>query len=84
MIRLGVSVGVDEAGVVVEDFDGARSGGSLVSKSQCLLNDSFDQGLSHGRKLHEEEGRLATRVKISEIRRCCTAVSLIKVSVYSV
>ena len=29
----------------------------------------------YGRKLHEEEGRLDTRVKISEIRRCWTLVS---------
>jgi hypothetical protein len=30
---------------------------------------------AYGRKLHEEEGRLDTRVKISEIRRCWTLVS---------
>ena len=30
---------------------------------------------THGRKLQAEEGRFATRVKISEIRRCCTLVS---------
>lgn len=28
-----------------------------------------------GRKLQAEDGRFATRVKISEIRRCCTLVS---------
>lgn len=28
-----------------------------------------------GRKLHAEFGRLATRVKISEMRRCWTLVS---------
>jgi len=28
-----------------------------------------------GRKLHDDEGRAETRVKISEIRRCWTAVS---------
>lgn len=30
---------------------------------------------AYGRKLHDELGRLDTRVKISEIRRCWTAVS---------
>lgn len=30
---------------------------------------------THGRKLHAELGRFATRVKISEIRRCWTLVS---------
>ena len=30
---------------------------------------------TYGRKLQAEDGRLATRVKISEIRRCCTLVS---------
>lgn len=28
-----------------------------------------------GRKLQLDDGRAETRVKISEIRRCCTAVS---------
>lgn len=30
---------------------------------------------THGRKLQAEEGRWETRVKISEMRRCCTLVS---------
>lgn len=30
---------------------------------------------AHGKKLHAELGRLATRVKISEMRRCWTLVS---------
>jgi len=30
---------------------------------------------THGRKLQAEFGRLETRVKISDIRRCCTLVS---------
>ena len=30
---------------------------------------------THGKKLQAEDGRLATRVKISEMRRCCTLVS---------
>ena len=30
---------------------------------------------THGRKLHAELGRFATRVKISEMRRCWTLVS---------
>lgn len=29
----------------------------------------------YGRKLQAEAGRLETRVKISEMRRCCTVVS---------
>lgn len=32
-------------------------------------------GETHGRKLQDEEGRWETRVKISEMRRCCTLVS---------
>ena len=35
---------------------------------------------THGRKLHAELGRFATRVKISEMRRCCTLVSWVVVS----
>ena len=30
---------------------------------------------TYGRKLQDELGRLDTRVKISDIRRCCTLVS---------
>jgi hypothetical protein len=30
---------------------------------------------TYGKKLQAEAGRWATRVKISEIRRCCTLVS---------
>ncbi len=30
----------------------------------------LDRKGSHGRKLHADPGRLETRVKISEIRRC--------------
>ena len=74
MIREGVSVGVDEAGAGVEDLEGASSGGSLEVNRQFPKGDLRLQ-LTYGRKLHDEDGRLATSVKISEISRCCTAVS---------
>lgn len=32
-------------------------------------------GETYGRKLQAEFGRLETKVKISDIRRCCTLVS---------
>ena len=34
-------------------------------------------GWTYGRKLQAEAGRWETRVKISEMRRCCTLVSCI-------
>ena len=35
------------------------------------------EGWTYGRKLQAEAGRWETRVKISEMRRCCTLVSCI-------
>lgn len=51
----------------------ARRGGRL----DIYVNASGRYGLrnTYGRKLHAELGRLATSVKISEMRRCWTLVS---------
>ena len=52
--------------------EGAREGaGEGTGEDACLQA----PGRTYGRKLQAELGRLATRVKISEIRRCCTLVS---------
>ena len=61
----------------------ANNGGSLegveVSRDSSICQQSvghIGHGVeTHGRKLQAENGRLATRVKISEMRRCCTLVS---------
>lgn len=57
---------------------GVRRGGSLKKRR---VRNGFGgvwkvEGIeTHGRKLQAEEGRWETRVKISEISRCCTLVS---------
>jgi hypothetical protein len=49
-----------------------ETGGERVSRGE----DEVGVGATtYGRKLHDELGRFATSVKISEIRRCCTLVS---------
>lgn len=70
-------------GVAVAEGVVASNGGSLedaeVSQDprMCreLLGDAGSGAKAHGRKLQADDGRLATRVKISEMRRCCTLVS---------
>ena len=77
-MRVGVSVGVAEAAGVVEeeDFEGARRGGSLDGARELFSKRGSGAVRStHGRKLQDEEGRLDTSVNISDIKRCCTAVS---------
>ena len=61
----------------------ASSGGSLGAENVSKDRDPPPTPLeavrywreTHGRKLQAEDGRFATRVKISEIKRCCTLVS---------
>lgn len=57
---------------------GVRRGGSLVSRKRGgLAGVWWGNGAreTRGRKLQAEEGRCETRVKISEMSRCCTLVS---------
>lgn len=72
-------VGVAAAEEVVANSGGSLEGVLEVSMDSAVCQEflgSMGQGVeTHGRKLHAEDGRLATRVKISEMRRCCTLVS---------
>lgn len=82
-----VAVGDDGGRVGVGAGGGAGGGGGeeggetvfFVVSGFCGLRLADQQrggwGSAYGRKLQDELGRLATRVKISEIRRCWTAVS---------
>jgi hypothetical protein len=53
----------------VEDLEElARRGGRLDARQYGVRHTGRRK--AYGRKLHAELGRLATRVKISEMRRC--------------
>ena len=76
-----MTVGDARGGVVVRRGGGGRLGGAgqegweAGGGQETLGGHVWEQLMTYGRKLHAELGRLATRVKISEIRRCCTLVS---------
>lgn len=71
-------VGVAAAEGLVAN-NGGSLGGVQVSQDSCNLLVFVElvdnRTETYGRKLQAEAGRLATRVKISEISRCCTLVS---------
>lgn len=76
-----MSVGVAEAvavAVVEVDLEGARRGGRLRHGGALRAAPDAQGGherRAYGKKLQLEAGRLDTSVNISEIKRCCTAVS---------
>ena len=72
-------VGVAAAEGVVANKGGSLGGVEVSQDSATCQNfpvENMGRGIeTHGRKLQAEDGRLATKVKISEMRRCCTLVS---------
>lgn len=71
-------VGVAAADGVVANNGGSLEGVEFSKDSTTCQEVLGNVGLgveTHGRKLQAEDERLATRVKISEMRRCCTLVS---------
>ena len=69
-----VSVGNERWRVVVRGGWRRRLGGAGEQRweaAECLVDSQGrSNGPAYGRKLHAEFGRLATSVKISEMRRC--------------